>query len=243
MECIQCHVNPTGGGMRNAYGRNVFEHAILTLSSRPDPESWLAPATLSGPEDEAARDAPFSGDLTEWLAMGGDVRAAYLWIRPDRGVLPGEPREVTSTFFLMQADLYHSAVLGPHVTLNLDVGAYSGFEAWGLLRLFRDPAPDDLDLYVKLGRFLPPFGIREVEHQLFTREAVGLGAQDRDTGLEVTALYGPGTLSLALLNGTLGDVSFDTSGTERRTFEKAIAARLSARANLSWLRAQLGASF
>lgn len=244
MECIQCHVNPTGGGMRNEYGRSVFEHAILPLSTRPDPESWLAPASLAAPAegDEASVRTPFTGAVNEWLAVGADLRGAYIWIRPDRGALPGQPREVTSSFFLMQSDLYHSAALGPHVTLNLDVGVYSGFEAWGLLHFFRDREPGDLDLILKVGRFLPPFGIREVEHQLFTREGVGLGAQDRDTGLELTAFWGPATLNLALLNGTLGDTSFDVGGTEHRSFEKAVAARLSARASLGWLRGQLGLS-
>lgn len=259
MECIQCHVNPTGGGMRNEYGRSVFEHTLLTLATRPDPASWLAPASLAAPAPEASSTesaaspapgedpaattpVPFTGSINEWLALGADLRAGFIWIRPDRGAIAGQPREVTGSFFLMQADLYHSAQLGPHVTLNLDVGVYSGFEAWGLLRLFRDPDPGDLDVFLKAGRFLPPFGIREVEHQLFTREGVGLGAQDRDTGLELTGYWGPATLNVALLNGNLGDSSFDTSGTEHRSFEKALAARLSARANLGWARGQLGLS-
>src|SRR5690348_1317251 len=41
-ECIQCHINPTGGGMRNEYGRNVFQNAVLPASSVTEPKSWLA---------------------------------------------------------------------------------------------------------------------------------------------------------------------------------------------------------
>ncbi|MBI2893368.1 MAG: hypothetical protein HYY06_07430 [Deltaproteobacteria bacterium] len=240
-ECIQCHVNPTGGGMRNEYGRNVFEQAILPWSTSADPGSWMAPRSLSG--DPAADDgvrAPFGGEVTDWLAVGGDLRAAYIYIRPDRGLEPGADPEVTSSFFLMQADLYHAATLNPWVSLVLDVGIYSGFEAWGLLRFFREPG--DLDLMLKVGHFMPAFGIREVEHQLFTREGIGLGAQDRDTGLELTTFAGPVTLNLSVLNGTLGDTAFDVNGSERRTFEKAVAARLAARAQIGWLRGQLGLS-
>ena len=65
----------------------------------------------------------------------------------------------------MQADLYHAMTLNEHVTAVLDVGVYSGFEAWALYKLRKQPA--DYDLMVKVGRFLPAFGIREVEHQLF----------------------------------------------------------------------------
>lgn len=240
-ECIQCHVNPTGGGMRNEYGRNVFEQAILPWSTSAEPGSWMAPRF--GPDEAAADDgvrSPFSGDVTDWLAVGGDARAAYLYIRPDHGLESGTDPEITSSFFLMQADLYHAASLNRWVTLVLDVGIYSGFEAWGLLRFFRDPG--DFDLMLKVGHFMPAFGIREVEHQLFTREGIGLGAQDRDTGIELTSFAGPLTLNLSLVNGTLGDAAFDVNGSERRTFEKAVAARLAARAQLGWLRGQIGLS-
>jgi hypothetical protein len=245
MECIQCHVNPTGGGMRNAYGRNVFEHVFLPASSSGEPESWLA-ESFPAEEDEATRElgqraAGFSPELTDWLTIGADLRAAYIGIRPDKGPTPDSPREITSSFFLMQADLYHAARLNSVVTLYLDVGVYSGFEAWGLFHLLRDR--EGPQLYLKVGRFLAPFGIREVEHQLYTREAVGFGQLDRDTGLELDGYLGPATLNVALLNGTLGDTPFDTPGTVRRTFEKAVSSRLSLRMEPGPFRVQLGGSF
>lgn len=246
-ECVQCHVNPTGGGMRNAYGRNVFEHAFLPATSGGNAQAWLAEpfATeeeLSGHEKQLGqRIAAFSPDLNEWLSIGADVRGAYIFIRPDRGPAPAAPREITSSFFLMQADLYHWARLNEFVSLYLDVGVYSGFEAWGMIHWrLGDAGPHG---YLKVGRFLPPFGIREVEHQLATREAVGFGQTDRDTGVELTAYYKSATLSAAVINGTLGDIQFDTSGQQRRTFEKGVSSRLSLRIDTGWLRAQAGASF
>lgn len=244
MECIQCHINPTGGGMRNDYGANVFEKTWLPLAWTAD--SWIDPdppeeGAAAGDGDEGDGWLSFSGRIFDWLSIGGDFRTAYIWVRPDHGVTADADPEVTSSFFLMQADLYHAARLGPHVTFVLDVGVYSGFEAWGLFRPFL--GIEGFDLYLKAGRFLPPFGIREVEHQLFTREGVGLSGVDRDTGVEATAYVGPLTLSLALTNGTFGDTAFDTAGSERRTFEKAITARASGRLIVGPLRAQLGASF
>lgn len=238
LECLQCHVSPTGGGMRNEYGRNVFEHAFLPQRPKP-PENWHAlefPEEGAPPEERGGGTSGFSPDLTEWLAVGADLRTAYILIRPDR-----TPGGLISSFFLMQADLYHAAKVHERVTLYLDVGVYSGFEAWGLFGLTGAGSP--LELMLKVGRFLPPLGIREVEHQLFTREGIGMGASDRDTGLELSAFFGPWSLNAALLNGTLGEASFDTTGSSRHTFEKAVATRAAYRLTAGELRAQLGGSF
>ena len=77
MECIQCHVSPSGAGVRNSYGRNVFELAWLPL--RLGAAATTADADLSDEEveqlaasvvegsDELA--PPFSGETTP--ARGG----------------------------------------------------------------------------------------------------------------------------------------------------------------------------
>lgn len=245
MECIQCHINPSGGGMRNDYGAAVFEKTWLPLASNPEDWVSIGAADSEGEEEDADVDPPFSsafsGRITEWLALGGDIRTAYIYVRPDDPPAEGEDRNVTSSFFLMQADLYHAAQLNSYVTVVLDVGVYSGFEVWGLFSLFQRPGL--LDLKLKVGRFVPPFGIREVEHQLFTREGVGLGATDRDTGVELSVYLGPWTTQVALVNGTLGETAFDSTGSERGTFEKGVAVRSAVRLELSKLRLQLGGSF
>lgn len=237
-ECIQCHVNPSGGGMRNAYGRNVFARLWLPTAKTVDPDDFVAGQARAEDESEPV---VFNTDLTDWMALGGDIRAAYLYVRPDRGRTPDTDPDVTSSFFLMQADLYHAMTLNEHVTTVFDVGIYSGFEAWALFRLKSQPSP--YDLLLKVGHFMPAFGIREVEHQLYTREGIGLGATDRDTGLEATVYLGPFTAAFSLLNGVLGDTSFDTHGTERETFEMAAAGRASVRGDFGWARGQLGTSF
>ncbi len=250
MECIQCHINPTGGGIRNAYGRNVFERTWLPSTGRPAPRDWIAEppppvddGDRSGDDGDGDRREPvvFDPEINPWMVLGGDMRLAYIYVRPDRGASPGQRPDITSSFFLMQADLYHAATLNDHVTTVLDIGVYSGFEAWALYHLRSEPS--NYDLMVKVGRFMPPFGIREVEHQLFTRQGIGLGNADRDTGLELTGFAGPVTLNLAVLNGTFGETAFDNHGTTRRRFEKAVAARLSVRGDAGWSRGQLGLSF
>lgn len=248
-ECIQCHISPTGGGIRNSYGRNVFERAWLPWSRRPRAADWVvsppptdgsAPAGDAG-DDAADDDVVFDPEINQWMVLGGDLRAAYIMIRPEKGATPGSDPDITNSFFLMQADLYHSMTLNRHVTTVLDIGAYSGFEAWALFHLAPEPA--SYDLMVRVGKFMPAFGVREVEHQLFTRQGIGLGATDRDTGIEVTAFAGPVTAAVSVLNGTLGDTAFDNHGTERRRFEKAVVSRVSVRGDAGWARGQLGLSF
>jgi hypothetical protein len=223
MRCLQCHESPSGGGPRNAFGRTF---AVEWLPIGSDVGDWIQP------EDEA-RIVPFDGTITDWLAVGADMRTAYLLTAPSG-------REVESSFFLMQADLYHSIQLGAHLSAVLDIGIYSGLEAYATLR----PIPDVTvaDILVRAGRFLPAVGIKFANHTLFTREGVGLGPAAQDTGVEVavdTAYFG---LQIALVNGTLGD-PFDVPRSDRRAFDKAIAARADGKLALGPVRLSIGGSF
>lgn len=219
-ECTLCHVSPSGGGVRNRYGSHIYQRTML-------PIVWDREE-----DDEESTISSFSGQLTDGLHLGADLRLSYLFARPP----------VTSSFFLMQADLYTAANFSPHVAAVFDVGVYSGFEAWLLIRAAAEPST--FNLYLKAGHFLPAFGIRDVNHDLYTRAGIGLGATDRDTGLEATAFAGPFSLSVALVNGTIDDAIFDSRGSKTRSFEKAIAARAALRFSLSdWVNVQLGASF
>ena len=250
-ECIQCHVNPSGSGVRNAYGRNIFEQIWLPLLPAAPPPEASAPLDLTDAdieqlaatmvESHQEQTTGFSGDVTDWLAVGADLRAAYMWIRPDLGLAPGEDPQITNTFFLMESYLYAAARLHPNVEMVLQLGPYAGFEAWGMFRA--DPDDGPYNLLVKAGRFMPAFGIRDVEHQRFTREMTGFGNADRDTGIEATAFVGPLTAQVGLFNGTLGETSLDTTGSDRRTFEKAVVGRFSLRHEFGSLRAQIGTSF
>jgi hypothetical protein len=236
MECIQCHYDPTGGGVRNRYGSGVFGRALLPLQV-----NVAAPEDDSGRPQEVSTWLPtFSGVLTDWLTLGADVRLGYLLSVPDRGQSPMTSPSVLNSFFLMQADLYHAATLNPHVNLVIDVGVYTGFEAWGLLKASAAPGP--VNLMIRAGRFKPAFGVRESNHTIFTREQVGFGPLDQDTGVELT-LYAWGlTINTAVVNGTFGGAFFDSWGTDRRTFEKALVSRASYRLLFDAFHLQIGGS-
>src|ERR1700682_6024388 len=56
-KCGQCHVNPTGGGLRTAFG-NVFAQTVLPAKHLDTgADTW-------------------TGELNRFLAVGGDLRAA-----------------------------------------------------------------------------------------------------------------------------------------------------------------------
>jgi len=214
MTCGTCHVNPTGGGMRSEFARNVFAR------------QWLA--SSPGPAADV--------DLGEHVAVGGDLRAGYFFLDSPRPELLD-----TASFALMQADLYVWAEVTPGIAFYLDKGAYGGFEAFGLVRPFG--RPDHRDFYVKAGRFIVPFGLRDVNHASYVREGVGFGTADRDSGIELGLARGRTTAQLSVTNGTYGDAFFDTGGTENpRPYDFALSSRFTTQPLLGPLRTLFAAS-
>src|SRR5690606_41765346 len=63
LKCVNCHVNPSGGGMRNAFG-----HAWA--------RNEVAARTVTLPGTDPA-DAGWTGDVQRYLAVGGNVRTGF----------------------------------------------------------------------------------------------------------------------------------------------------------------------
>ena len=186
--CSLCHTNPSGAGLRTAYGRAVFERQFL-------PSPWIS--ELAG-EGAGLHVDPRIGDA---VALGADLRGGYLRAMPRKGA-PG-----LDSFFLMEANLHVGAELGRHVTLSYTHGAYGSFEAFGLLHfgLRESPADDAWSGYLKLGRFVPAYGVRLENHSTFTREGIGFSATMRDTGLEAGLAFRGLGLQASHLRGALTD--------------------------------------
>jgi hypothetical protein len=133
----------------------------------------------------------FTPRLNEFIAMGGDFRTLYL-----------VPRDDASTFFQMQGDLYIAVNPTAQLTLYLDRGLYGSFEIFGL---YRDlPAGG----YLKIGRFIPPYGLKLADHTSFIRDDLGFGSRGKETGVEGGVTPGPFTLQVAVVNGN-GENLFD----------------------------------
>ena len=73
LKCASCHVNPSGGGMRNAFG--------ITWA-----QTSLPAKRLEFPGGE-----PWTGTINRYIAVGGNLRAVF---PQSRVVTPGYPVQV-----------------------------------------------------------------------------------------------------------------------------------------------------
>lgn len=69
LKCAACHVNPTGGGLRNAYG------ALFTQNQLP---AYKLPGSVP----------TWTGGVTDWLRLGTDLRASTT-----RTTVPSQPTQ------------------------------------------------------------------------------------------------------------------------------------------------------
>jgi hypothetical protein len=174
--CGQCHVNRTGGGMRTAFG-SLYTQTVL-------------PARVLRWRDEANL-LPANPDAR--LGFGGDVRAAYLGIN-------SEDFEDTSSFEIPQANAFAELRLAPgklsvYFDQEVGPGASASRELFGLLS-FRDRLG-----YVKVGKFIPPYGWALPDNDAFIREPLGFAFTAPDVGVEAGFEPGNWSMHLAVING------------------------------------------
>jgi hypothetical protein len=167
--CSTCHVDPSGGGLLNDYGRSEITGSLVTKFGTPSPDS--------------KRDQFLMGLVTppEWLILGGSVRTLALRTKID-GADP------TVDFIIMQADL-RAAV---------QAGSFRAYASAGFLSNGNSPASvfasNDASLVsrehwlgygfledkliVRAGRIPLPFGIRSIEHTQFVRASTRTDLND-----------------------------------------------------------------
>lgn len=155
--CTGCHLSPAGGGLLSENGYSVAG-ATAQLTDAPEFMYGLVP-------------------LPSWLAVGGDFRSFVGYLRtPDNAV----------AWVPMQADVYaHATYKG--VSLQLTVGGrpaqwITGNGTPGILDrvwsrehylMWQQNEGGTDGLYVRVGRFMPVFGLRFVEHVDYTRRFGG----------------------------------------------------------------------
>lgn len=133
--CISCHVNPTGGGMRNENGFFFGKNVVSLISPRE-------------------KDFPISPKLTENVSFGLDYRSQYLY---------SEEKKRTD-FHDMTGSIY----LNASVSKDIDILARYDFvqsiwEGFGIARILPNES------YIKVGSFVPYFGIRIDDHTSYTK--------------------------------------------------------------------------
>jgi hypothetical protein len=179
LKCAQCHVNPTGGGKRNAFG---MAYARSELARR---------TVLS---DEG--DTGWNGDLGKWFAIGGDYRGGYF-----ENDMPGPNDQSQTTVRKATAYLEIRAVpdlLKFYFDEQFAPGDSVDREYYALL------TPANGKYTIKAGQFFLPFGLRIQDDTAFVRQRSGINFDTPDDGIELGLELPKWSAQVAASNGTAG---------------------------------------
>lgn len=153
VNCNSCHVSPNGGGLLNEYGRGMSAEVLSTWSY----------------ENEALflHGAVKPGKLPAALNIGGDVRALQVH-RETKAVREGR-------YILMQAQVEAGVTAGPFTGVMAfgQANQENHIEA-GVPRFYLMANATE-NLQLRVGRFLPAFGINLPQHTYPTRGPLGFG--------------------------------------------------------------------
>ena len=93
--CMNCHINPIGGGMRNDHGTNVYNLDELTL------RNWIS----DGDED-------WDGFISDHIQIGGEFRIQSFDGNASSGTFPMQAEIYTKVDINKNTDFYLEASLG-----------------------------------------------------------------------------------------------------------------------------------
>jgi hypothetical protein len=153
--CLGCHVNPTGGGIRSLGGES-FSIDDLPMWKRGD---------------------KFTGQISDGLKLGGDFRSQLL-LYSQTGPTGENNSDTTTKQSIFQEmslaiELDVKATNTLHGYLRYDPLATT--EGWALIHLVH-PSGEIIesgevmnDLYFKVGSFMPAFGVRFDDHTTFVK--------------------------------------------------------------------------
>ncbi|MFA7331252.1 MAG: hypothetical protein WC326_09275 [Candidatus Delongbacteria bacterium] len=184
--CHLCHVNPAGGGLRTSYGSQFFTGTELAAKGLAQEQlEELSPA------------------LSKRVEIGLDFRGMFLQESQSSDPATALAKHERSSFFLMQGDIYLGLKLHEKVRVVLEKSLNGTGEGYGLLSVLPWHGS------VKAGRFLPNYGWNWVDHETAARRALGYGAGQLDTGVEVELHPDHYSLALAVGNDNAGPLDGD----------------------------------
>jgi hypothetical protein len=181
LKCVSCHVNPTGGGMRNTFG-----------------EIW---GQTQLPARRIDTGDPWTGEVSRFLAIGGNLRASA-----STTDVPHQDR--TNSFDTDELRVYLDVRAIPerlsvYVDQQLAPGASTNREAYGRLWF------DNQRFYVKAGQMFLPYGLRLQDDTAFIRQVPGINFTTPDHGVEAGLELATWSAQLAVSNGTGGGAEVD----------------------------------
>src|SRR6202521_357783 len=177
LKCGQCHVNPTGGGLRTAFG-DVFAQTVLAAQHLDTGmDNW-------------------TGQLGPYLRAGGDLRfdGTVTQAPHTRSI---QQFAVEQTRVYLEADVIPNRLLA-YVDEQVAPGGALNREAylvyWSATH----------DWYLKAGQMYLPFGLRLQDQTAFILSATGNKMTTPDQGVEFGWERGHWDAQLAVSNGTAG---------------------------------------
>jgi len=177
-KCSQCHVNPTGGGLRTVFGDVLAQTVLPAQHLDLGVDNW-------------------TGQLgTPYVRAGGDLRT-------DAQVTQVPRSESLQEFSLEQTRLYlQAAVIPERLIAYVDEQAAPGaaLDREGYLLYWSASH----EWYVKAGQMYLPFGWRLQDQSAFLLTTTGINMTTPDQGVEFGYERGPIDAQLAITNGTAG---------------------------------------
>jgi hypothetical protein len=180
LKCASCHVNPSGGGKRNAFGTLYARNMI----------SARAVDLVEGRK-------PWTGEVsTRWFGVGGDFRGGYESID-----VPGSEEE--SEWAVSRSTVYAEVKLVPkllsiYADEKIAPDDSETREAYLLL------TPKQGKFTLKAGQMYVPFGLRLQDDETFVRQATGVNFLTPDDGVEVGLELAKWSAQFAVIEGESG---------------------------------------
>jgi hypothetical protein len=182
LKCVQCHVNPTGGGLRSVYGNAFAQTQLAARRVGSDEDLW-------------------TGQVMKFLSVGGNARANWNFSDvPNTGSSHDFAVEEARAFLDFGVIPNRLAVaidqrFAPGNSTNLE----ANIRYW----------ITENEVYLKAGRQYLPFGYRFEDDNTFVRSVSGINMQTPDEGFELGFEKGPWSTQLAVSNGTGGAPEVD----------------------------------
>jgi len=183
--CVSCHVDPTGGGILNDYGKSS------------------AGAYLAMFHDDSEDDSE-----TKWIAIGADIRTVH--IKQD-----SVSEKTRTNHLLMQGEIQAAGYLSDQITVSGSFGLYgkkieglqrftndyreSKFSSYYLML---KPRPFYI---VRAGLFTPAYGLKIADHTAAIRSVFKPASLPQKQGVEADILLKYGELNFGGFRDEDGD--------------------------------------
>lgn len=183
LKCANCHVSPSGGGMRTAFGN-----------------AW-AQTSLPAQRIEVPGVEPWTGTFGRYVLAGGDLRAGYTYSH-----VPNE--EDRSDFDVEELRAYLGVDVIPsrllvYVDQRLAPGGSTNLETYARY------TSADQRWYGRVGQFYLPYGWRLEDDTTFVRQVTGINYATPDRGIEFGLETAQWSAQLSVTNGTAAGAEVD----------------------------------